>query len=66
MILAVPLAAILTLATLITIRWFGHRMSHALIAFTAGFLIAGTVAAPMIHSILAAVASAATHAADNL
>lgn len=66
MIVAVPAAAILTLAMLATIRYFGHRASHALIAFTAGFLIAGTVAAPTIRSILTGIAGAVASIANHI
>jgi hypothetical protein len=65
-IVAIPAAAVLTLAMFATIRYFGHRLTHALIAFTAGFLIAGTVAAPVIHSVLTGLAGAAANIADHL
>lgn len=56
MILAIPLAILLTGATLAAIRWFGLSLPHALLAFTAGFLIAGTGAAPTINHLLTALA----------
>lgn len=52
-------AALIFLAILFgTIRWAGHHIAHALVAFLAGFFVANTAAAPVIRGIVAAVAHA--------
>lgn len=58
----VSLAVLLTLATVITIRWAGHHLGHALIAFLAGLFVATTSAGPVIRNAVEAVATALTHA----
>jgi len=58
----VSLAVLLTLATVVTIRWAGHNLGHALIAFLAGLFIATTSAGPVIRNAVEAVASALLHA----
>ena len=43
-----------------TIKWAAHKPGHALVAFLAGFFVAGTAAAPAIRGIVASLAHALT------
>jgi hypothetical protein len=60
-LVTVSIALLLVLITLGTIRWAAHKPSHALAAFLAGFFVAGTGAAPTIHTLTATVLHALTH-----
>lgn len=53
----VSLAALFVLATAITIRWAGHHLGHALIAFLAGLFIATTSAGPVIRHAVESIAA---------
>ena len=57
----VSLALLLTLATIATVRWAGHHLGHALLAFLAGLFIATTSAGPVIRNAVEAVATALLH-----
>jgi hypothetical protein len=51
-------ALIFSIALLVTIRWAAHHPGHALVAFLAGFFVAGTGAAPVIHNLVESIAHA--------
>ncbi len=61
MLVTVSVALLLVLVTFGTIRWAAHKPSHALVAFLAGFFVAGTGAAPYIRTLTNAIAHAVTH-----
>ena len=61
----ISLAAVLTIATVATVRWAGHHLGHALVAFLAGLFVATTAAGPVIRNAVEAVATALTHAAQH-
>ncbi|HEV2636297.1 MAG TPA: hypothetical protein VGX23_14180 [Actinocrinis sp.] len=61
MLVTVSAALLLVALTFGTIRWAAHKPSHALVAFLAGFFVAGTGAAPYIQSLIHAVTRAVTH-----
>ena len=61
MMVSLSLAMLFVLALLATIRWAGHNLGHALVAFLAGFFVAGTGAAPAINNLVTAVARLFTH-----
>lgn len=56
MVVSLPLALLFTLALAATIRWAGHNLGHALVAFLAGLFTAGTGAAPAINNLITAIA----------
>lgn len=58
----ISLAVLLTLATIATVRWAGHHLGHALVAFLAGLFVATTTAGPVIRNAVEAVAGALLHA----
>jgi hypothetical protein len=58
----VSLAVLLTLATIATVRWAGHHLGHALVAFLAGLFVATTSAGPVIRNAVESVATALLHA----
>ena len=58
MLVTVSAAAVFVLLLLATIKWAAHKPGHALVAFLAGFFVAGTGAAPTIHNILTSVGHA--------
>jgi Kef-type K+ transport system membrane component KefB len=58
----VSLAVLLTLATVATVRWAGHHLGHALLAFLAGLFVATTSAGPVIRNAVESVATALLHA----
>ena len=58
----VSLALLLTLATIATIRWAGHHLGHALLAFLAGLFVATTSAGPVVRNAVEAVATALLYA----
>jgi hypothetical protein len=60
MVVSLSVALIFTLILLGTIRWAGHNPGQALIAFLAGFFVAGTGAAPAINNLIAALVRAFT------
>jgi hypothetical protein len=53
---------LLTLATIATVRWAGHHLGHALVAFLAGLFVATTSAGPVIRNAVESVATALLHA----
>ena len=61
MVVSLSLALVFVLALLATIRWAGHNLGHALVAFLAGFFVAGTGAAPAINSLITTIARTFTH-----
>ena len=61
MVVPLSLALVFVLALLATIRWAGHNLGHALVAFLAGFFVAGTGAAPTINNLITSLAHALTH-----
>lgn len=61
MVVSLSLALVFLLALLATIRWAGHNLGHALVAFLAGFFTASTGAAPAINNLITAIAHLFTH-----
>jgi hypothetical protein len=61
MVVSLSLALLFVLALLATVRWAGHNLGHALIAFLAGFFTAGTGAAPAINNLITTIARLFTH-----
>jgi hypothetical protein len=61
MTFAISAALLFCLILAATIRWASHKPGHALVAFLAGFFVAGTGAAPVISSILASIVNAVHH-----
>jgi len=61
MVFSLSAALIFTLILLGTIRWAGHNLGHALVAFLAGFFTAGTGAAPAINNLVTTIARLFTH-----
>ena len=61
MVVSLSVALLFILALLATIRWAGHNLGHALIAFLAGFFTAGTGAAPAINNLVTSIAHLFTH-----
>jgi len=55
MIFAVSAALLFCAALAATIKWAAHKPAHALVAFLAGFFVAGTTAAPIIRGIVTGV-----------
>jgi hypothetical protein len=62
MVFAIPAALLFCLLVFGTIRWASHKPGHALVAFLAGFFVAGTGAAPVIDNVLTSIVTALTHA----
>jgi Kef-type K+ transport system membrane component KefB len=58
----VSLAALFVIATVCTVRWAGHHLGHALVAFLAGLFVATTSAGPVIRNAVESVANALLHA----
>ncbi|WP_034266760.1 hypothetical protein [Actinospica robiniae] len=56
-----PLAVLLCLVTVATIRWAGHNFGHALAAFLAGLFVASTSAGPVLRNATESVANALVH-----
>lgn len=54
--IVISLALLFVLGTVITIRWAGHHLGHALIAFLAGLFIATTPAGPVIRHAVESIA----------
>ena len=65
MSVVISLAVLLTIATVATVRWAGHHLGHALVAFLAGLFVATTSAGPVIRQAVEAIAAALTHAAQH-
>lgn len=61
MVVSLSLALLFVIALLATVRWAGHNLGHALIAFLAGFFTAGTGAAPAINNLITSIARLLTH-----
>lgn len=61
MVVSLSLALVFILALAATIRWAGHNLGHALVAFLAGFFTAGTGAAPAINNLITSIARAFNH-----
>jgi hypothetical protein len=61
----ISLAALFVIATVCTVRWAGHHLGHALVAFLAGLFVATTSAGPVIRNAVESVALALTHAAQH-
>lgn len=57
----VSLAVLFVIATVATIRWAGHSLGHALIAFLAGLFIATTPAGPVIRHAVESIAASISH-----
>ncbi|MBR7838445.1 hypothetical protein KDL01_34585 [Actinospica durhamensis] len=57
----VSLALLFVVATLATVRWAGHHLGHALIAFLAGLFIATTPAGPVIRHAVESIAASLSH-----
>jgi Kef-type K+ transport system membrane component KefB len=62
MTVVVSLAAVFVIATIATVRWAGHHLGHALLAFLAGLFIATTSAGPVIRNAIEALATTLFHA----
>ncbi|MBR7839413.1 hypothetical protein KDL01_39505 [Actinospica durhamensis] len=58
----ISLAVLLTLATVVTVRWAGHHLGHALIAFLSGLFVATTPAGPVIRHAVERIAAALVEA----
>jgi hypothetical protein len=61
MTVAVSAALLFCLALGATIKWAAHKAGHALVAFLAGFFVAGTAAAPVIRGIITSLAHLLTN-----
>jgi len=57
---AVSAALLFCIGLAVTIKWAAHKPGHALVAFLAGFFVAGTAAAPVIRGIITSLAHALT------
>lgn len=57
----VSLAVLFAVATFATIRWAGHHIGHALVAFLAGLFIATTPAGPGIRHAVESIATSLSH-----
>lgn len=59
--IAVPAVLIFVAATLVLVRWFGMRATHAATAFLAGLFVAATSLGPHIHTALAGIGTWLSH-----
>lgn len=57
----VSLALLFVFTTAVTIRWAGHHLGHALIAFLAGLFVATTPAGPVIRHAVESIATSISH-----
>jgi Kef-type K+ transport system membrane component KefB len=65
MTVVVSLATVFVIATVATVRWAGHHLGHALVAFLAGLFIATTSAGPVIRNAVESIATSLTHLAQH-